>query len=60
MTKSHEHFREEDDLNDIDYIYQKLLESSKIPEECFGLEDDEYYQKLIEEADLLENTKKKN
>lgn len=58
MTKSHEELGDFDFLNDPDYIYQKLMEASRIPPEYFGREDDEYYKKLIEEEDLIKEFKK--
>ena len=58
MTKSHEELGDFDYLNDPDYIYQKLLEASRVPKEYFGKDDDEYYKKLIEEEDLIKEHKK--
>jgi len=54
MTKSHEHF---DYLNDMDYIYQKMIEASRVPKKYFGKEDSEYYKNLIDESDLIEKFK---
>jgi len=53
MTRSHEQLGDFDYLNDPDYIYQKMMEASRIPKEYFGKEDEEYYKKLIEEDDLI-------
>ena len=57
MTKSHEFFGDFDYLSDPDYIYQKLMEASRIPPEYFGKDDDEYYKKLIEEEDMIKEFK---
>ena len=58
MTRSHEQLGDFDYLNDPDYIYQKLLEASRVPSEYFGKDDDEYYKKLIEEEDLIKEFEK--
>ena len=57
MTKSHEQLGDFDFLNDQDYIFQKLIEASRIPKEYFGKDDDGYYKKLIEEEDLIKEFK---